>query len=211
MHVHDLNPKKALATIIIFVIIIILGFVTLKRPKFIYKVSLQESIELLKDKNAYFYPWQLVDVINKVDNNIVLIDIRDIFSYGQGHIPGSENISAYDLTSKKYIEYLNRLNAEGKTVVLYGNDQLEANGPWMWFKQVGYENFKVLLGGYKYYLAHKDNLEETKSDKSYILEVPDFNFAEVANKGASIQSTTKNTKVPVIKRKKKKTVAAGGC
>ena len=39
------------------------------------------------------------------------------------------------------------------TYVLYGPDQLDANGPWMVLKQMGYSNFKILQGGYDKYLS----------------------------------------------------------
>jgi rhodanese-related sulfurtransferase len=142
----------------------------------------------------------------------VLIDIRNKFAFGQGHIPGAYSIPAYDLTHEKNIEQLKDWRAHGTTVVLYGNDQLQANGPWMFFKQIGFNNVKYLLGGYDYYKAHKDNLAETKTDNSYMMGVPRCDYATVAKssvKSAISKSTMK--KPVVVRRKKKAAVAAGGC
>jgi len=213
MHVHDLNPKKTLATLIIFVVVIIIGFVTLKRPRLTYKASLEKSIQILHDKDACFNPDQLADVLNKVNGNVVLFDIRNNFAFSQGHIPGAENISAYDLTNKENIKRLKDLNKNGITVVLYGNDQLEANGPWMVFRQLGFNNVKILLGGYDYYAKHKDNLSEASKDDSYILKRPRYEYSEVAKPSASVNTDQQKEKkkAPVIRRKKKTQAASGGC
>ncbi len=213
MHVHELNPKKTLAVVVIFVIVIIVGFLTMKKPLMTYQLNLKQSVQQLQDKNAYFYPYQLTDFINHKDKNIVLIDVRNKFVYGQGHIPGSENISAVDLTEPQNIERLQELKKNDITVVLYGQDQLQANGPWMFFHQVGFNNVKVLLGGYDYYKAHKDNLAATKADSSYMMGIARCNFAEVAKSSASAPGQIKEgTKKPiVIQRRKKAAAVSGGC
>ncbi len=213
MHVHELNPRKTLVTVIIFVLIIIVGFLTLKKPRFKYKLSLEQTVELAHDYEAGFHPFELADVLGKKTNNVVFIDIRDRFSYGQGHIPGAENISAYDLSEPKNIKHLKELQDKEMTVVLYGNDQLQANGPWMWFRQVGFDNVKILLGGYEYYAAHKDALEQTVEDISYLRGEPRYDFAEVAKSVGSVDNTQKvaNKKPVVVRRKNKTKVASGGC
>jgi len=213
MHVHDLNPKKTLVVVIIFVLIIIAGFLTLKQPRFKYKLSLQQSLNMLHNEEACFHPWQLADVLSKVNGNVVLVDLRDNFTYSKGHIPGAENISAYDLTEDKYFNHLKDLYNKGVTVVLYGKDRLQANGPWMWFRQLGFDNIKILLGGYNFYKAHKADLSKSKEDKSYILGIPDYNYSEMAQpRNASMGEAKKNKKkTPVIRRKKKTTTASGGC
>lgn len=212
MHVHETNPKKTLITVLIFVLIIIAGFLTLKQPKFKYEKTLSETVKMLEDKEGCFHPWQLVDVLSKVDGNVILIDIRDKFTYGQGHIPGAENISAYDLTKDENIKHLKELQEKGMTVVLYGEDQLQANGPCVWYRMVGFDNVKVLLGGYEYYKKHKNNLEATKKLNDYIMEIPRYDYAKVASSKGDIKVNDKPKKAKVkVRRKKKKTVASGGC
>ena len=39
--------------------------------------------------------------------------------------------------------------------ILYGKDQLETNSPWMLLCQLGFDNIKVLFGGYDY-MANED-------------------------------------------------------
>ena len=212
MHVHELNPWRTLIALSAFVIILIVGFVTMRKPLLTYKLDMKQSVQQLDNPEAYFYPWQLENFLQKKMQNVVLYDIRNNFTYGQGHIPGAENLSANDLSQKESIKRLEELKDKNVTVVLYGNDQLQANGPWMLFRQVGFDNVKVLLGGYNYYVQHKDNLAATKSDTSYLKGVPKFDYAEMAapKDGSAIQSTTEKKPVEV-RRRKKTTVAAGGC
>lgn len=212
MHVHELNPKKTLTIVIIFVLVILVGFITLKKPRFKYRLTLHETLQLVHDEEACFYPFELVDVLNKTSEDVVLIDIRDRFTFGQGHIPGAENISAYDLSDEENIEHLKELQKNNITVVLYGKDQLQANGPWMWFRQIGFGNVKILLGGYDYYSAHKDDLQKTVKDTSYQKGVPRYDYAKIASSSAVDEIQKTKTKKPVVvRRKKKAAVASGGC
>lgn len=212
MHIHELNPWRTLIALSAFVFILIIGFVFRTKPTLTYDKSISESVNALAESEAYFYPWELDDVINTDSSNVVLFDIRDNFLYGQGHIPGAENISANDLSQKDNIERLEKLNEMGVTVVLYGEDELQANGPWMVFHQVGFDNIKLLLGGYSYYKDHKDDLYSTVDDDAYFKGFSRYDYAEMAapKDGAALASDTQNKPVQV-QRRQKSNVAAGGC
>jgi rhodanese-related sulfurtransferase len=211
MHVHESNPKKTLVTFILFAFVILIGFLTLHKPRFKYKLTLQESIQMLSDKNNCFYPWQLPDVLNKTNPKVVLIDIRNKFAFSHGHIPGAENISAFDLTKEKNMVHLKALADKGITVVLYGTDQLQANDPWMWFRMTGFSNIKYLAGGYNYYKAHSHALAQTKNDNSYLTGIARYDYAKLAH-SKNVSVTKKTVKKPVIiRRRKKAAVASGGC
>ncbi|MCK3682567.1 rhodanese-like domain-containing protein [Maribellus sp. YY47] len=211
MHIHELNPWRTLIALSAFVVLLIVGFLTMHKPLLTYEKSMSESVAALEDSDAYFYPWQLEDVIGNKAGNIVLFDIRDNFVFGQGHIPGAENMSANNLTREENIERLKALRDNGTTVVLYGEDELHANGPWMLFRQVGFSNVKLLLGGYRYYFEHKDDLAATKNDDSYKKGIARFNYAEMAapEDGTGVKHVAKQ---PVqVERRQKSNVAAGGC
>ena len=150
MEINESNPWKTLIALSVFILILIVGFFTMRTPLLTYKLDMKQSIKEMKNSDAYFYPWQLNGVLSKETNNVVIFDIRNSFVYGQGHIPGAENLSAQELTKEESIERLENLKDQKFTVVLYGEDQLQANGPWMLFRQVGFDNVKVLLGGYQY-------------------------------------------------------------
>ncbi len=212
MHEHETNPWKTLIALSIFVIIVIIGFFTMSKPLITYKLDMKESLEEVKKADALFYPWQLAGVLSKETKNVVLFDIRDHFVFGQEHIPGAENLSAQELTKKESIERLEDLQNQNITVVLYGQDQLQANAPWMLFRQAGLNHVKILLGGYEYYSQHKDNLFASKADTTFLKGIPRYNFAEMAKpKDGSAVNASTDKKPVVVRQRKKGPVAAGGC
>ncbi|MCD6090424.1 MAG: rhodanese-like domain-containing protein [Bacteroidales bacterium] len=213
MNVHDLNPKKTLITLVAFTLLLVIGFFTMNKPLLSYQLNLEQSLADLKLEEACFQPADLNAFLTQDSKDIILIDIRDRFSFGQGHIPGAKNISAYDLSQEENIELLNEYKMNKVTVVLYGNDQLQANGSWMLFRQVGFDNVKVLLGGYNYYLAHAKDLMASKDLTDYKLGSAKYDYAKLAQAKNEISSSSTTTKKKPIKirRKKKKAVASGGC
>lgn len=212
MHIHELNPWRTLIALSAFVIILLIGFLTMPKPLLTFEKNISESVNALQESDAYFYPWELENVINEKPDNIVLFDIRDNFVFGQGHIPGAENLSASVLSREENIERMKELRDMGVTVVLYGDDELQANGPWMLYRQVGFNNVKLLKGGYSYYKKHKDNLALTKNDDGYKTGVPRYNYAEMAapKDGTALNAESENKPVQV-RRREKTNVAAGGC
>lgn len=212
MHIHELNPWRTLIALSAFVLLLIVGFLTRPKPLLTYEKSIGESVEALNESEAYFYPWQLAEVITNKPDNIVLFDIRDNFVFGQGHIPGAENMSASVLSREENIERMKELRDMGVTVVLYGEDELQANGPWMLFREVGFNNVKLLKGGYAYYKAHSEDLASTRNDDSYERGISRFDYAEMAapKDGATLNTDIENKPVQV-RRRQKTNVAAGGC
>ena len=84
MHVHELNPWRTLIALSAFVIILIVGFLTMSKPLISYKSDMNQSVEMLNQDDAFFYPWQLDEFIKNKPQNVVLFDIRDNFVFGQG-------------------------------------------------------------------------------------------------------------------------------
>jgi len=210
-HIHETNPKRTAIALVIFVVIIIIGLITIRNPRLTYSLDPNQTVELAVMDEHGFFPYDLEDVINGNNDTIILIDIRNKFIYGQGHIPGSENISAYTLLENDNIRRLKQLKEDGLTVVIYGEDQLEANGPWMVFQQLGFDNIKYLYGGYQYYNMWKDSLRNSYTDDGYMKGFPRVDYAEIAT-SKNTMGRDEETPAPVtVKRKKKSTVAEGGC
>ena len=212
MHIHELNPWRTLIALSAFILILVIGFLTMPKPLISYEKTIAESVSALAESEAYFYPWELEDVIANKPDSILLFDIRDNFIYGQGHIPGAENMSANNLTREENIERLKDLRDKGVTIVIYGKDELQANGPWMLFRQVGFNNIKLLLGGYSYYKEHHDDLYSTIDDDAYFKGFARFDFAEMAAPANGVALTNESEDKPLqVQRRQKSNVAAGGC
>ncbi len=207
------NPWSMIIVLAVLVVAVIIGAVTLSGPKLTYQTDMRKSLEILDQKDNLFYPWQLTEVINKQKPDVVLFDIRNAYDFAQGHIPGAENIPAIDLTKKDFLERMKKLDEKNVTVVLYGKDQLQANGPWMVFRETGFNNVKLLPGGYDYYVQHKNDLAATKTDSTLIKGIPRYDFARMAasKEGSNVVDVSTEKKPVDIRRRKKTTPVAGGC
>jgi len=85
-------------------------------------------------------PQKLDNMLSASNNPTILIDIRNNYDYARGHIASANNISAVELLSKDNIKWLEELKSNKTTVVIYGDNPLQANGPWMVFQQLGFNN-----------------------------------------------------------------------
>jgi 3-mercaptopyruvate sulfurtransferase SseA len=121
-HVHELNPRRTIITVVIFIAIIVIGLLTIRSPKLKYKLSPQQTVELVNTEEHVMYPYELEDIFSGAIDTVILIDIRDKFEFGRGHIEGAENISAITLLSQDNMKKLRELEENGMTIVLYGND-----------------------------------------------------------------------------------------
>ena len=212
MHVHELNPKKTLIVLVAFVLLLAIGFLTMKKPLINYQLDMEQSLEMLHDSDVYFHPGQLAEVIDNKDNNIVLIDLRNNFDYSRGAIPGAENISTVDLIREENIERLQEFQKQGVTVVFYDEDQLQANGPWMLFRQLGFDHIKILLGGYAHYQKWQHDVSGLQKDDSFITGVQRYDFSEASANTLVLEDDQSNDRPAIqITRRKKPAIASGGC
>jgi rhodanese-related sulfurtransferase len=212
MHVHERNPKRTLITILLFALIIVFGWVTMKKPRFKYTLTPQQTVDMVINHRGCFHPYELEKVLNNKEGDVVLIDIRNNFDYAKGHIPGSLNITAANLLSEENIKQLDEWKKNNVKVVFYHDNQLQANGAWMLFRQIGYSNTYVLLGGYQYYALHKNNLKQ--SEGSCLKGTAKYDYAAVAKKRSAVSgegSSAKPAKKVKVRRKKKEKAASGGC
>ncbi len=212
MHVHELNPKKTLVALALFAVIIVIGLVTLSKPRLSYVLTPQQTIDLVTYDEGFVFPYELEDILNKTIDTVIVVDIRNTFQFGRGHIPGAENISAVELLSKESIKRLKQLQDANQAILIYGNNLTEANGPYMVLRQIGFSNVKVLMGGYDYYKEWQDMLADSYGDDSYFMGAADFDYAEVAE-NTNISAENDNDSKPAVtfQRKKKAKVAEGGC
>jgi len=214
MHVHELNPKKTIITMAIFVVVIIIGLLTLTSPRLKYKISPIEAVSTLANDNLGVDASNIENMLSGSITPTILIDIRNNYDYARGHIPSAENISAVDLLSVDNIKRLNELKNTNTSVVIYGDTPIQANGPWMVLQQLGFSNVKYLLGGYEYYLTFKDAAKDNHCVPSFENGNAKYNYAEIAkaNSGGTIKSTSgSEKKTTIVRRKKKGAATAGGC
>lgn len=178
-------------------IIVLLAYVL--RPKSPeYKTNENISLQLIGD------------IANRVELKDVegkqLIDIRTSDLFMQGHAENALNIPLRQLLDKESIVLINQLSANGKDIVLYGSDELQATAPWLLFQQLGYNNIKLLVGG----ITSGGAMNETAkaSSEGPIFDPAMLNVKTVQTKAPEAKVVSKReTVVPV----RKETSSGGGC
>ena len=164
------------AIVVIFVLVIVVGLVTLNRPDLAYKMSTEETLEKVLLNEEVFYPEELPGILGTDDPSYVIIDLRNPYEYIKGHINGAINMPSNSLLDKENLKIFDEYASDSVTVILYGQTQLEANGPWMILKQMGYDNFRVLLGGYHYFTTGPLDFYDMPEVPGYLVEEPAFDF-----------------------------------
>ena len=125
------------------------------------------------------HPEEALYYAEENDPNFVFIDIRNPYDFIRGHIANSINIPFDRSISDKTLEKFDQYAMNSITVILYGNNQTDANGPWMMLKQLGYSDIKVMLGGYHYYSKEPSDLEEMVKLPEYYVEDPKYDIAGI--------------------------------
>jgi rhodanese-related sulfurtransferase len=206
------TDRLTIATILVAVILVI-GLVTLKKPDIPYARSAEETARLIIAAEDVISPEEVASVVTQSDDKFYLVDVRNPIEYHKSHIGQAVNIPVPEVLDRNNRKTFSQLADDGVTIVLYGKDQLEANGVWLVLKQTGYNNIRVLSGGYDYY-AGKSNAPATSPEiPGYLVEKPRCDYKAVLSSYGSTGSSTE-TKAPEpvnIIKKEKKSATEGGC
>ncbi len=210
---HANNSKRLTITAIAFVLIIIVGLITMHKPEHIYKLNPADLVESIMMKDGELTPGKAVYYAEESNPDFVFIDIRNQYEFIKGHIPNAINIPLTELLSKATLKQFDKYSEDSVTIVIYGNSQTDANAPWMILKQLAYPDVKILLGGFDYYSKDHAETGDTAGMPEYYVEIPKYDYAAIAAETSSGDVTGQDVKAePVLPvRKKKKTVASGGC
>jgi len=212
---EELNKTNRLTiTVIIIVLVIVTGLITFQRPDVKYKLTPTECLALLNDPALVVTPEQAISLLKDSSGKNVFIDVRNSIAFDRGHIKNAINIPVRELFAKKSKTTFKDIEKAGQTVVLYGESQQEANGPWLMLRQTGFKNVLLFTGNYA-------QLDITNSDSltrllPQISEIPLIDTAAlkaisspaaVGEKAAQPAKTQKKSVVPV----KKEASSGGGC
>jgi rhodanese-related sulfurtransferase len=212
MHVHELNPKKTIVAMAIFVVVIVAGLLTITNPRLKYSIEPPEAIVAATSFSSGIDAAKIQNMLSSSTTTAILIDIRNHYKFARGHIASAQNISAVELLDKEHIKWLTELKDDKAVVVIYGEDHLQANAPWMVLQQLGFDNITFLNGGYNNYLEYEAAKAGNKNFSAFVPDKAVYNYAEVAkeNPSGTVNESPKK-KHTVVRRKKKGTATAGGC
>ncbi len=208
------RTKRLFIFSILFAIIIIIGLLTIKRPHLVYRLSPEEALTETMSLMDEYFPEDIPMLVEYADPAFQLIDIRNPYEYLKGHIETAINIPVYSILDNENLKFFKRMAADTVTIILYGKDQLEANSPWMLLNQLGYNNIKVLLGGYDYYANGPLDFYDMPEIPEYLVEEAKYDFADIisqAGLGQPSISSESSREVVIPVRRKKKNVVEGGC
>jgi len=131
-----------------FVLVIVIGLITFKRPDVKYAISPAESLAMLNDPSAMITPDQATEMLKQGDGKTIFIDVRNSIAFERGHLKNAVNIPVRELFAKESRAVLRDLEKSGQVGVLYGESQQQAAGPWLMLRQTGYKNVKLFTGSY---------------------------------------------------------------
>lgn len=204
------KTKRISISAVIFLLVLVIALLTYKKPKYIFLKSSEQTLQETVQKKYLLGQQEF----NKDSSNYILIDTRDLYEFNKSHLPNAVNIPLKDVLEKTTIDYLESINNQGKSPVLYGTDPTEVVSVWMTLYQLGFENTKVLA-------------ISTKNDRN-VLTVSDYSLEKAATDYKktldSLRSIKTKLVVPIEKvekkpapikvapaPKKKKAAPEGGC
>lgn len=198
------KTKRISIAAVLFILAVIIGLLTYKRPKNTYAINTKTTLEKITSENYLV-------TLNELNNpDYVLIDVRNQYDFEKGHLENAINIYAAEILSEDNIKVFEELKATNKTAVLYGNNPQEPNVPFLILYQLGYDNLKLLTIEISY-LQNKLITKDSEIEKS---EADVAAFINESIKKANTAPIVKAVEAPkkvITVQKKKKAPAEGGC
>ncbi len=204
-----MKTTRISVSVIGYLAILLIGFLSIQKPDNNLKLDTTQMIELLEALEYEVYPEDVDAFIYSEDQKYAFVDVRNKYEFEVDHIENAINIPSIEIFAKENISMFEQMQNDSIIVVFYGNDQVEANGPWMVMTQMGFTNTKVLLGGFYAYFKLVYDYEEV----NYFVEEPVMEFATVIENSASEdfynEIAAPETIVPV--ERVKNDIEEGGC
>lgn len=192
----------------LFLVVFIVGFITLPKPEFEYAVSGAEALELTNMEESTVNPDEAKELLSFASFPHRLVDLRNPHDYIKGHFQGAINIPSHALLEDTYRDWL---EDDQYINILYASHPDEVIPYWMLLRQLGYTNNLVLLSGYQ----GKDQAGSFPM-KEILVEQSTVDFEalkEQLSGGGKVNSAPKKSEpsLPVIPVKRAKKSAEGGC
>ena len=198
------KTKRISIAATLFILAVIIGLLTYKRPKNIYANNTKDTLEKITSENYFI-------TLNELNNpDYVLIDVRNQYEFEKGHLENAINIYAPEILNEVNSKVFNELKDNGKSAVLYGNNPQEVNAPFLILYQLGYTNMKLLAVENSYVqnklITKKSDIEKPEADVAAFIN----ESMKIANAKPIVKTTAPPKKVITV-QKKKKAAAEGGC
>ncbi|MBC35616.1 MAG: hypothetical protein CL663_06205 [Bacteroidetes bacterium] len=211
----DTNTKtnRLGIAVLLFVCVIIVGFITISRPDHTFGLSLEQTLEQVLSFEDEISPDDAMEIVFGETAGYQFVDIRNPFEFVKGSVEGAKNIPYQNFLNEENLDFFDQMMKDSITVVVFGWNQTEANGPWMMLKQLGYTNVKIMMGGFGYYSGETFDMFYESDIPQFFVEEAKYNYVEIMeNLGQGVVAeTTDDFEMVIPKRKKKEAVVEGGC
>lgn len=197
------KTKRISIATTLFILAVLIGLFTFKRPKNTFVYTTQQTLEKLA-QHKY-----LASISEISDTNNVLIDIRNTFEFEKGSLNNAINIQPSEFLSEENLNLFKTFKKENKTVLLFGNNPEEVNLPYLLLSQLGYDNIKLLTLEIKY--IQNNFFTKNSPVETYKNDINAFINESLKNSGSKIINKPKPKKKRIVVRQKKKKTAEGGC
>ncbi len=145
---ENINPKRLLLILGVFVLLIVAGFFFIIRPESTFTMTPDRALEDILSEKGKISTELARQAILKKDPAFVFIDIRNPYEFQKGHVTGAYNINLMELLSKSTLKKLHNWQRDSIRIVLYANNESEAHGAVQLLRQSGLRMVFGLEGGY---------------------------------------------------------------
>lgn len=207
--------NKLIVAVVLFVAIIIVGLLSMRKPALKYELTGQQTLAAITSQDEQISPEKANQLQLVKDPTFQFVDLRSPNEFLKGHAQGALNIPQGKLLSKENLELIKLADKDNKTLILYGTDQSQATAPCLLLKQLGFEKVKVLRCDYAYLTGKHAKVADSLPKQSFDAEAAHYNFAKIGQRQAKTEKGLSSKTLPqkvITKPKPISTApAAGGC
>lgn len=208
------KTNRLTIVVIVIVLVIITGLITFTKPDVKYTLTPSESLVLLNDSGKFVTPVQVVSLLRDSSGKSIFVDVRNSVAFERGHPKSAVNIPVRELFTAKSKSFFKELKRAGQSVILYGETQQQADGPWLMLQMTGFNNAKLFTGSFSQLdPAQTDSLARLLPQFSETPLIDTVALREISSPKSTGNNITepanaaKKTVVPV----KKEASSGGGC
>jgi rhodanese-related sulfurtransferase len=208
------STKGLLIAAIIFVVLLLAGFISLMQPGLSFTMSSQQTIRYILETGYEVRPEEVAGYAENQDPRTILLDLRNPYDFETGNIASSVNLPQSDLLKEESLQFFDSALEDALDIILISEDEAGAIGPWLLLSQLGYNNVKVMKGGWRYYSGPMTDPSDSSETTTYMVEEPAFDYDSIMRMMESSPAGQASDDVPEVvipERRKKKNTVEGGC
>ena len=202
-----MNKNYIFLTILMLALAV--GTLFLNKEKEYEQIKPEELLWDIIQPTRYVTTDQVAKMIIAKDPTLELVDVRDAKQFEKFTLPNAVNVPLADILKPENQDYF---GLPGVKVVFFSNDDITADQAWVITKRMGYNETYVMKGGLNRWIETIIQPKEPEETAPYT-EFEKYQFrkgAQMYFTGAKVESKVKKAKVKV-RRRKKTSVASGGC